>query len=341
MPVQESSARDRKPRGELETNGVDQLPPTPITESAHQTLLEMGLTEELIQQLRELAASFRYDLCREKLKRIAEQTILVQKKNKREQLILPYFFDAMGRFDGQCGDIGLQFLAQSHFSGLMEDINATASLPPGERLLMSHCYGRSPTHFCQEGATHVWNGLVQVDAQNRLIDYVLIDAAFQVIDRIEETQYQPTAINYGVTEINNGLVHAVQRVHEFDLEKNTFETGIDNFVVLGMSDDWKYSYGLSFVRPKESGRSWMPFSHFSARNRFIPVLARIDANGENDYFCFHPFTNRLEGTIFSGQLPPEEKDEIIDLLEICQGFTYRDASKAEIASHKHEMTIKW
>lgn len=326
--------------GELETLGVEPLPPTPITEAAHETLLDMGLTEELIAQLRELTSSFRYDLCRDKLIRIAESELLVSEKKGKYSILLPHFF-SHDRLDGQCSDIGQQFLLQADFSGLLQDIRDTRlSNGNPDEICFCHCTGQSKTHFCEPKDFHVWNGLATFDHTHGIRDFVLIDAAFQQICTLQESGYIPQEINYGPRKIEDGFVHHLQGVGNINLQTFTYDEGMNSSVVIGFSETREYAFSLGFVKREDQGPA-LSQKEDEEYESLIPVLKRGDTAGRTEFFFLHPDRDQMLGTFPLDKLTEQEYQELRELLSICQEFFYRKAEKEEIAKRNLGMNITW
>jgi len=326
--------------GELETLGVEPLPPTPITEAARETLLEMGLSNENIRQLRELTSSFRYDLCRDKLLRIAESELLVQNKKGKRSVFIPHFF-SHDKLDGQCTDIGLQFLLQADFSGLLQDIRDERSRDGySDNICFCYCRGQSDTHFCTPNVFHVWNGLATYQQHQGLTGFVLIDAAFQRICSMEESGYITEEINYGPQKIEEGPVHHLQGVGSINLGTFTYDEGMNSSVVIGLSETGEYAFSLGFVKREDQDPRLNP-QDTEEYESLIPLLKRGDAAGTTEFFFLHPDRDQMLGTFPLDKLTEQEYQELRELLSICQEFSYRKAEKEEIAKRNLSMNISW
>ncbi len=248
----ESGSVFKKP-GFFELNkGIEPLPPTEISNDARERLNSWGLNNELIDDLRNFTSQFRYDLCPEKLERISNKPFEVYSK-KENGLLIDYvkissFLDVGGRMDGQCLDISKQWIININESGLFKKIER--NLKKEDVLVIESYFGLSKTHFCNRGDVHYWNGFSFKNSSMRVIEEVFFDASFQKIMTKEESGYK---VNGVITNVNSitSQEDIDLKVGNFFLDKNAnICPKIESIVVLGISSDFKYSYGLCFLKNK-------------------------------------------------------------------------------------------
>jgi hypothetical protein len=297
--------------GEMDALGVEPLPPTPITAAAEKTLLQWGLSARHIAELREFCARFRYDCCLEKIQQLVSNGLILEKRGGVEVVVLPHFYDIMSQRPGQCYDIGQQFLVQAQVTGLMEDINEEAFLPPGCRIALSYCTGRSPTHFIRDSSCHIWNGLILFDRNNQIIGSVLIDASFQIIATDQEDGYECKTRIWDTQSVRSEISKTAN-IGWIDIDEKTWRGSLPPApAVLGISNDRKYIFALNFARNRA----------ISTHSNLQAVIVRAHADAKKDYFLLNPSDGELLCSPLQEDLSAEEELEIRELLRASEDLT--------------------
>ncbi len=254
--------------GHLEVEeGVEPLPPTRISGEAQKKLEAWGFTPAEVEDVRFFTSQFRYDLCPEKVARLSENPAEIFSREERDYVNLPVFYDINGRLDGQCGDIGRQWIIQMNESKLIKKLNQRGA----NQAVTAFYTGLSETHFCKEGSNHVWNGLVLADKDGDIIDEIYFDAAFQSIHTKRESKYnQKTAVYHAESVESAGNVEVPVGWVEI-VDDHTWKGNVPGTAVLGVSSDYEFCYALGFLRDTRT-------------NAIRPVLNRISKDGSNDYY---------------------------------------------------------
>ena len=284
-----------KKSGELEQIGLESLPPTPLSLEAKETLETWGLTEEQIDFMRQFSSQFRYDLCAEKVDRLALNKAEIFTKGDQEFINLPSFYDVTGRLDGQCGDIGRQWVIQINELGLIDVLNAQRT--DGSRIVTGNYSGQSKTHFCREGSNHVWNGLAIMDSEGGIVEEVYFDAAFQKIMRKSESGYTQKTATFDANCVEFSE-NADIPVGWLETSGASFEGQVPGMAVLGVSNDFLYSYLMGFARDKKT-------------QAIVRLIARLDTEGDSSYFLYNE-----DGMLLStDKVTGEAETEIRKLLD--------------------------
>lgn len=313
----ERSLSAYRPEGMLDPKDLEPLPPTPISKNARRKLLSWGLSTEDIEQLRAICSNFRYDRCFDKVEYLTNTPLEVRKIDSYEEIAFkfPLFYDLEGRFFGQCGDIAYRFAKLMELGGYVPDLNDSGKLATGYSIAPYFCSGLSKTHFHMDGSSHSWNELVLRDDQGQSVDVVLVDAAFQKIETPEESGYTKkgmidhVSLKYslnakcrvGFTIYLDGEWKPVYAYHRY---------------ILGISNDWKYAYGLGFARGRNGILTDVP------KTDIFPVLFRSDAKAMSNSFFYAPESTRLIASI--DRLSGKEEAEIRGILDVAQNFMYRE-----------------
>lgn len=330
MTLAQESNNYKRP-GELEFRGIEQLPPTPISPEAVKKLKSWGITETQITEIREFCSSFRYDRCLDKVRRLAQSEVFIRDYQTHEKVDFPFYYDVKGRMDGQCGDIARQFVIQSQFSGLIEDLNANLNLPASQSIVSCIGNGQSKTHFCNEGSNHVWNALGLQGSDGHIWESILVDVAFQKIETTEESGYTTKSLVSAPSIVNRDLEAEVTigwtKLDETDWYHNSVPS-----LILGVSDDRKYAYGLKFFRRRyEDGTISLP----------LTCLTRILADGDSQDFMIHPDNWQLISSVSQQQLNQTEAQEIISILAECATFKYSTNVSAYPREANLGFNINW
>lgn len=289
-----------------ERQKIEPLPPTPISEQARKKLEQWGLNPEEIARLQEFTAQFRYDLCEQKLRRIAETPVEVYTQDGHNYVNVPNFHDLEeGRLEGNCAQIAQQFIRKINEDGLIKDWELKT--PHSHKIRVNLHEGLSKTHFCTEERNHVWNSLSLLDQnENKIVEEVMIDAAFQNILTPEEAGYRSD------NSYRNVIAFKIEENEYFKFysrdvaDKDDWGADIPTRTVLGMSKHFKYAYALGFLRDKKT-------------ERVGPAIERIDAEGRSQYY-------HLQGQYLlysTGENPTDEEEkEIRKLLDIAKQIKF-------------------
>ncbi len=301
-PVIIDTVRYNRIPGLLEIqSGVEALPPTEISDAAVKKLESLGLGEMIIP-LRNFTSQFRYDLCDEKLKRLAVNPaeLLFSDKKEEYQIKLENFYD-VNRTDGNCFDIAAQWDRGFRKTGLFDMVNN--SVYGSGKIELKRYRGSTPTHFNTHLYSHFWNVLsvTKDDTQNN----ILIDASFQKIMTLEESGYRPKQL---ISEKPNTFEERKPLILPFDeifLTRNGgWEIDLKNICIIGVSADYKYAYGLGFV-----------YDYY--HNHVKPVLDVVDAESKARGF-FHSKNMALESTGDEIYVDEDRKAEIDELLKLAE-----------------------
>lgn len=320
--------------GDQEQQGTEPQPATPITPRAKKKLERWGLSTEQIETFCNFCASFRYDLCPERLTRFLQHPIFYDEQ--QSQVTLPYFYDLKGRLDGQCSDLAKQFVIQMQFSGLLTDLNEQLQLKNGLSLTTSYICGNSKTHFCLPYDTHVWNGLTLIDSAGIVKDMVMVDTAFQQITTLRESGCQIRNQYHDFSSIINMRVQNTVDVGWVEIDHQNWQHSDPvNTIVLGISKDRKYSYALGILKRKNLGNQSGPAS------QLLFFLERIHADGCSDSFLLNPDTLDLLSENTKVPLTPPEETEILELLSIGNTAQYTTDPSALAFDTSHRYTISF
>lgn len=238
-----------RPKGQLEISHpeIAPLPPTLVTPDARERLESWGISLRLVEKLRVFTSSFRYDLCPEKMERYRLRDAFVYRDLHTEEVILPGFFDYMGRLDGQCGDIAVQQLRALYSEGLVREMNSALRAKCKPKIALCLASGLSRTHFNKEGDLHLWAGLVREG--RRIGDMVVIDASFQEISNLEESGYQMKRCNVMPACTDNLRLHGPVPVGSMSESGDSVKLDVLGLMV-GVSADKRFSCGVSFIKNK-------------------------------------------------------------------------------------------
>lgn len=367
MMTNEKSASYR-PKGELEVNSIEPLPPTEITPKAIEILMEWGFTEEQILSLREFTAAFRYDRVLEKVKRLSQFNAVLTTENDdsdeddeennnngnednedddnvdRDQndlyVKIPHFYDIQGRLDGQCGDIGRNFIALAEYSGLIEDLNTEVNfIREGWKVATCFSTGKSKTHFCTENSNHVWNGIALLNKRGQLVESILIDAAFQNICTEDESGYQRESRIIGPTGAVGVDDSISVELGWVEIQGDAWKASTDSTAVLGVSDNRKYAYSLGFARQIP-----LDESPKDQKDIILPILNRIQENGLSQVFMINPQTNKLlknSPSLLYVLLTRDEEIEIRNILEEASKINILQGTEAGQAQKTRRYKALW
>lgn len=296
--------------GHLEIKGmIEPLPPTRITDDAQKRLETWGFTKEEVYDVRSFTSQFRYDLCPEKVARLSQKPTEVFSREERDYVNLPLFYDINGRLDGQCGDIGRQWVIQINESNLIKKLNQR-----GENQVVTAFYtGLSETHFCNEWSNHVWNGLVLLDKDGDIVDEIYFDAAFQSIHSKQESKYTQKTATYHSRSIES-KENAEVPVGLVEIDGNKWRGNVSGTVVLGVSSDYKFGYALSFLRDIQT-------------NAIRPVLNRISKDGSGDYYIIGNEDQVLAST--DARTSSDHEKEIEQILREAQKLSFVEKPPTE------------
>jgi hypothetical protein len=333
----EKSKLTYRPVGDLEFFNKEKLPQTPITAAALSKLESWGVSRTRIRELQDFCSAFRYDGCQERVERLSKHPFIITEKDSQPAVEVPFFFDIHGRLNGQCGDLGQQFLIQAEFSGLIERLNDTPNLRKKHAIEVGFYSGLSKTHFCRDGCKHVWNGLVLMDNNFNAVDTVLIDVAFQSIQTYGESGYTLKGGQFGSTTIESKSIHHTTQIGWSRIIGTTWTGTIPETLVLGSSDDKEYVYSLSFSENKSPN-----ISARSLDSKMMIVLSRLLPGGDANYFTLHPeYEDVLLISDSSIRLTEAEEIEIRSLLTACKQFTYCPNVNPARANEDFSHTISW
>jgi len=280
------------------------LPPTPISPAARQTLSEWGVSSQWISFLREIASSFRYDLCIPKMKRICSHGGIVFQKNHESHVLLSHFDNVQVRLDGACGTLTCQFVNMLYTTSILDQLNNALTNQGKSPLCPYYLRGLSQTYFNNpEGGTsqHYWSGfLPKKNISSCAKNMVFFDVSFQNIQTAQESGYQPSTFTpYTSTcfEINK---HNTLRIGNMDPQRN--DSILNNHYyasVLGVSYDWKLVYELCFVQD---------------RHRTFPALIIMDSTGKNTELCLlSQDKQRVDFTPLSSSIPFKTQQEVEEI----------------------------
>jgi hypothetical protein len=215
-----------------------------------------------------------YTNCLDKVK--ALQTVYIVDKRT---LIMPHFFDGMGRASGgQCGDIADLLLTRLHLSGLIDLINNKLDDDP---ILVSLGRGNNRSHFSR--SRHVWIGLTK-KSDSDYKNMIVLDAAYQEISHIQVNGYRLGELQLA-TKVEKPLSM------EINLAPITISnSGIDVFSsydkVLGVSEDKSVSFAIGFTRHQDE---------------YIPYIRVAHVSGvQTGIFLINPLTNKIDSDFDSG-----------------------------------------
>jgi len=214
----------------------------------------------------------------------------------------PDFFDISGRKDGQCGDMGQQWIIQINQSELIKKLGLKiqATIAP------TIYHGESETHFCKPGNTHVWNGIAILDKQGNIVDEIYIDASFQNIMTKKESGYNQRKSFCEITNIRRNKNTTI-RIGKIKINGTQWESNFFSGPFLGVSQNYKYAYAITFCRDSQD-------------DVIRPLLKRVFQNG--DFDC-HVINKNGRPLISEGHTTtPSEKEEIERILSEAQKIKF-------------------
>ncbi len=267
----------------VEFKGFDKesLPPTKISELAQERLEAWGASPESIEALRNFTSEFRYDQCLKKVERLTQKPAEVYYRRGISYGNLPSFRAINGRLYGQCADLAEQWIIRINDLGLINKLNKNRNK---NRIVTAKYSGLSETHFCNEGDTHFWNGLVLTNEDGEASEEIYVDPAFQTIHTKDETRYKQKKALYNLGSIKTAENVKVP-IGRIKVD-NGWQVNLSGAVVLGVSSDFKYAYSLSFVRSVRTGA-------FRPR----PVIERISENGSADFYFILEFIKDVQAGV--------------------------------------------
>lgn len=259
-------------------DGVAPLPLTSISKNAEKRLRSWGIPKEMILALRQMVSSFRYDLCSERMTRIAGKGGYILDDEGTETIVLPMFYDRLGGMDGQCGDLAIQLLHRFNFSGYLEAITTEKKIYP--------CYirGNSRTHFVSPSSNHIYSGLLCEGELYKKM--VVVDPSFQLIETFDESGYKIHMNRSGKEEvyINPAGINKfdfAERIRVGWIERyadgSSTPKGVDG-AVLGVSRDRQVIFSLGFVREGEV---------------LLPMVVIVDSKGNSSTQCYLDHNNEV------------------------------------------------
>lgn len=255
----------RNPRT-LEVADLKPLRPTKISRAAQNKLEAWGVTPKQVEDVRSFTSQFRYDLCLKKVVRLSKEPAEVYSREKKDYINLPFYYATDDRLDGQCRDIGNQWIIKINESQLIKKLNQGN----GKQIVTAHYIGLSETHFCNERSGHIWNGLALIDQDNNIIDEIYFDAAFQNIHTKEETKYRQKTAAFDIRGVES-TENVEVPVGWIEEEGENCGADVPGTVVLGVSSDHLYAYSLGFLRDKKT-------------DVIRPLICRMSENGDKNHY---------------------------------------------------------
>lgn len=293
-----------KSRGELEKNGIESLPPTPISSEAKAIIRSWGITIEQVNDLCEFTSQFRYDLCGEKIARLAQRQAELFEIKDMPYVNLPSFYDVYGRLDSQCSDIARQWIIRINENHLIQILNSQRT--DENRIVTCYYTGLSKTHFCYEGLVHAWNGLALLSKDNQVLSEVYFDAAFQVIMGKSESGYSQKTVMLNVRKIfaNESVSIPIGWSEDSD---TSWKAAILGTVVLGVSNDSQYAYSIGFVLNRKT-------------NEVKPIIGRLNSDGASNYFIYGNKRNLICSS--DAEITYHQQVEIRNLLDNAEKIKF-------------------
>lgn len=238
--------------GQIETLKVPQLPPTPITPSAYETLLKWGLSDTQIQQLREFTAQFRYDLCQEKVEAIVRKKAYSFTEDDKQYLLMPEYYDTREELDRECGVIAKKWIQRIEDTGLFIDIQNN-----GKKITLTYYEGYADVFFINDEQNHIWTGLVLQNEKGTVLDEIYIDASLQKICTIAESKYREKSF-FNNPSVEHLIHDAVIAVGFYEVLPNNEvrcwlqENVESNDATLGISSNFEYTFSIGFFQNIET-----------------------------------------------------------------------------------------
>jgi len=214
-----------------------------VREGAQERFKKWGVSDEAVQELQGITASFRYDLVPERVGDLARGELLLLSGNGKEYAFMPHFYDTMGKQAGVCGDLSVQFLGNGRFQAWLEDVNDAVAQAGGKEIQVALSVGTSETH----PMSHVWVSLHQ-DGETDRQNFVDVDPAMQSISAADENGYRYSHVEKNVKEVSYPLG---DKFRVGTLTEGRI-VGADPFT-LGMSSNREYVYNGLFARDVDSG----------------------------------------------------------------------------------------
>lgn len=258
--------------------GAVKLPPTPISPRAGEVLTRWGIGPETRQQLAELTARFRYDKCDQKLRRIAAQSVLINKLGKNFYATFPdYFLDGADEYLGDCGSLSRSYLMHLEQADLFSQLNSESCLGK-DRLAPAVFVGKSNTHFVGEHSRHVYTGIARIDSSNQVIEELYIDPSFQQIFAGGELRYPYEEWWYDPAVSPNSR-DAAMIVGRIEMKRSRFRSENSLFlssspITLGVTSDFKHALEFGYLKVSRSRRESLHDPEL------VPFIEQITARGK-------------------------------------------------------------
>ncbi|GEM_PF-1636846 len=252
----------------LEAETTQQLELTKISPEAQEKLSEFGLSEQSVQELRDITASFRYDLVPKRAEEIFSQNdvFIAMDNNGEKCAVIPNFYDPKGSLEGNCDQLGFQFITNMRMQSWLEDCNDEIAQNGGKPVEAVLCIGKSDEFFVKEGQNHVWVALRQQGSRIKE-DMVDIDPALQKIGTPVEDNYEHKRVFKDTGEFALSLTEKVRIGALTASEDGGMNYEATDSIVLGVSPDRTVAYALGYVENGDGGE-------------ILPIVKVLDTAGE-------------------------------------------------------------
>lgn len=241
-----------------------------ISSNAFADLLDWNLTHHEIAQLIYLTAGYEYANCPEKVAAIP-QAYFDKDSGGEEYIIIPDYFDIVGSTIGaECGSIASRMQADIHKSGFMQNLHNREGTKDLHFVLAQ---GEDASFF--RYGNHMWCGLVQKSENSGFLsgsdvqNMVVFDGSRRQIRKLDELGYHLREFTNPYNKSVVTPLHAVIEVQEAEYDQESgyiHEITRPDELILGVSSDYAYSYGLSFLNDQGGIRPVIVIGHEDGAN---------------------------------------------------------------------------
>lgn len=294
-----------------EAEGLPVQPLTEVMPEAQDRLKDWGLSDQSIRELQDMTAAFRYDTVPNRLLEIfSNNEVFVSKNDQGEKhVVVPNYYNAMGSLEGNCHELGFQFLKNPVVDNWLSDNNEQLIQDGKMPLELTLCTGQAGEFFVSEESTHFWVG-IRPQGSGKIEESIDIDPALQKIGSPTENNYKRQHTFGKVQNMSMPLSQRFKVGTMYPGEDSTFTYTLADEIMLGVSSERAHAYGLSFVENEVTGD-------------ILPVVTRSDKNDQPDGFFFLDIQT---GNVFEGgyqnALSPSQDQEVTKILQACSMIRY-------------------
>jgi hypothetical protein len=286
-----------------------------VSDKARMWMRAQDIPEEYVNSLVHICGLMRYDRCVEKAQRIADRQNYRISDDRGDHVLLPYFFDMMGRYDGQCSDIAMSMLVWIQVSGWLDDLNVYRRHNGKRSLVVRFMIGLAPKFFNVSGTNHFWISLTEDGFHQDTPSQVFVDASLGVIEMYGEDKYVITdhLIDYNMYERE---IHYLMPVGRIWSDGTNLIGSNTRTTVLGVSMNKEVAYTFCFAT---LGKKIVPVMTirppFELHSRAVPMVAWDDGSIWNEYIL------DMSNDVYA---------EVDQILRLLAGIRWNDVARQSV-----------